>query len=158
MKLSQEFEFARLRVAQDEDTMNELLDTVINEKSLNQGSKSDKFLQKHFQHVANLYMGFYGNLDIVYKTPITKDRKAYLKAHSENLKAALTGIADTLETLDDDYGSGHVNIKHQLAISKLYIGFNMLIESHESLLVKFIDEVSAQQKNKPRDPPSPDQP
>jgi hypothetical protein len=156
MKLSQEFEFARLRAKQDEETMNELLDVVINEKSLNKGTKSDKVLQKHFQHVANLYVSFYGNLDMVYTTPLTKEQKSYIKTHARNLKSAFSGLADTLEQLDDDYGSGHVDINHQLSISRLYISFNMLVESHESLLKQFIEEVSANQRNKPGNTPSPE--
>jgi hypothetical protein len=156
MKLSQDFEFARLRVKQDEETMNELLDTVVNKKSLNKGTKSDKFLQKHFQHVANLYMSFYGNLDMVYTTPLTKEQESYVKTHAGNLKNAFSGLADTLEQLDDDYGSGHVDVNHQLSISKLYIGFNMLVEGHESLLKQFIEEVSANQQKRPGNKPSPE--
>lgn len=156
MKLTAEFERAKAKVDRQEDAMNKILDTALNQNMLDKGTVSDIYLQEHLQNIADLYMRIYGQTDLLYTVPVTNSSKSYITMHAAALKEIHPDVLNQVELLEKNSEQQLLDDDHRLVVAKLIIGFNKLIENHNQLIVDFANMVKENpQFRRKQEPPQP---
>ncbi|MCS5595919.1 MAG: hypothetical protein NZ828_01545 [Alphaproteobacteria bacterium] len=152
MKLTEEFRKAKEKVLTQETSMDTILDKAINGKLLHINDVSDRYLEQHLNDIAALYEEISHKTELLYKTPITKSRKSFLKMHADNLSEVQPALVEIIHKMEDQVQKDLLDPDHSLILAKIVIGLSNLVDNHNRLTIEFVNMVKKDNGNKPSAP------